>query len=286
MRWNKLVSSILGVLIISSVLVIFVFQFNWSIDFTGGTVIEINFKKSINIDMLRTNLMKFGFKSPIVQNLDKTNNIMIKIKSSFDSINIDKLRSKLISFINKDIKQKIKINRVDYVGPSIGIDLIKNGSIAIVSALIIVFLYIGLRFEWYISFGIVFALLSDIIITCAFLSLFHIEIDLTIIASLMSVIGYSLNDKIIIFDRIRENFKKNQISSYYDIINVSLTQVLNRTLMTSFVTLMMVSILLIFGGVLLKGFSLTMLIGIIIGTISSVYIALSLALIKNNKIPH
>ncbi|MXP51380.1 protein translocase subunit SecF [Pantoea sp. SoEX] len=283
MRWNKLAFSVLAFLILLSTVIIYVFNFNWSIDFTGGTVIEASFDKLINVNLLRSQLIKSGFNSPIIQNIGDNKSVLIKINSS----NSDNINDKLIESIKKNMKQKITINRINFVGPSIGPELTMNGIIALFYAILAVFFYIGFRFEWNIAFGIVVALLSDLIITCGLLSLLHIEIDLTIIASLMSIIGYSLNDKIVISDRIRENMKKIQSFSYYDIINISLTQVINRTLMTSLVTLMMVLILLTFGGSLLKGFSLTMVIGIIVGTMSSIYISLSLKLmtnIINNKI--
>ncbi|PPI88389.1 protein translocase subunit SecF [Candidatus Pantoea edessiphila] len=283
MYWNKLAFLILGLLIISSILIIFIFNFNWGIDFTGGTLVEINLEKSINIDLLRNKLMESGFKKPIVQKLNNSKNIMIKVSSFPSSIDTNKLSTKLVSIVNKYERQKVIINRIDFIGPSVGTELIKNGLIALLFAIIAIFAYISYRFEWCLASGTVIALLSDLIITFGFLSLFYIEIDLTIVASLMSIIGYSLNDKIVISDRIRENINKMQSISYYKIINISLNQVLNRTLMTSFVTLIMVLILLIFGGSLLKDFSLTMLIGIIIGTISSIYISLPISLIVNKK---
>ncbi|MBK4775860.1 protein translocase subunit SecF [Candidatus Pantoea edessiphila] len=282
MRWNKLAFLILLFLVISFIFIIYIFNFNWSIDFTGGTVIEANFEKSIDTDQLRDQLIKIGFNSPIVHNLGDSKSIIIKIRPQLDLERSKQFSSnQIISVIKSITKQKTTINRIDSVGPSIGSDLTFNGFIALLFAIVAIFLYIGIRFEWYIAFGTVVALLSDLVITCGILSLLCIEIDLTIIASLMSVIGYSLNDKIVISDRIRENSRKMQTTSYYDIINISLNQVLKRTLMTSFITLIIVLILLIFGGYLLKGFSLTMVIGIIVGTISSIYISLSLALITS-----
>ncbi|PPI86344.1 protein translocase subunit SecF [Candidatus Pantoea edessiphila] len=286
MRWNKLAFFILGLLIIFSFVFIFMIKFNWGVDFTGGTVIEINLETAVDLNLIRSTLIQSGFNKPIVSTAG-SKSIMIKIHSYFNSKNSDDLSSKLINAINKNIKQKIIINHIDFVGPSVGIDLIKNGVIALLCAIASVLLYVGFRFDWYLAFGIVVALFSDLIITCGFLSLFHIEIDLTILASLMSVIGYSLNDKIVISDRIRENTRHIKSFSYYEIINISLNQVLKRTLITSLITSIMVIILLLFGGSLLTGFSLTMLIGLIFGTLSSIYVFLSLALIAhsiNNRV--
>ena len=167
-----------------------------------------------------------------------------------------------------------------------GSDLAQAGGMALLVALISILIYVGFRFEWRLALGAVLALAHDVVITLGVLSLFHIEIDLTIVASLMSVIGYSLNDSIVVSDRIRENFRKIRRGTPYEIVNVSLTQTLSRTIMTSATTLVVVLCLYIFGGAMLKGFSLTMLIGVSIGTISSIYVASALALKLGMKREH
>ena len=167
-----------------------------------------------------------------------------------------------------------------------GAELAQTGAMALIAALICILIYVAMRFEWRLALGAVIALAHDVIITLGVLSLFHIEIDLTIVASLMSVIGYSLNDSIVVSDRIRENFRKIRRGTSYEIMNVSLTQTLSRTIMTSATTLLVVLMLYIFGGAMLKGFSLVMLIGVSIGTISSIYVASALALKLGMKREH
>ncbi len=192
----------------------------------------------------------------------------------------------VINVINKNIDESAVVKRIEFVGPSVGAELAQTGAMALIAALICILIYVAMRFEWRLALGAVIALAHDVIITLGVLSLFHIEIDLTIVASLMSVIGYSLNDSIVVSDRIRENFRKIRRGTSYEIMNVSLTQTLSRTIMTSATTLLVVLMLYIFGGAMLKGFSLVMLIGVSIGTISSIYVASALALKLGMKREH
>ncbi|MBK4765107.1 MAG: protein translocase subunit SecF [Pantoea sp. Brub] len=275
-QWNKVSFIILEILTIISIIIIILSNFNWSIDFTGGSLIEIQVHKPINIKLLRDNLIKNGFSKITVQHFGSSQNLLIKTKLL--SISIRKqLLDQIKLIINKQKKQKIQISRIESVGPSISLDFIQNSIFALLLSIVILFIYIGFRFKWNIACGLIIALIHDLIITCGFLSFYNIEIDSTIIASLMSIIGYSLNDKIIISDRVRENCNQYINFPIRDIINISLTQTLQRTLMTSFTSLVIVLILCIFGGNVLKGFSLTMLVGIIIGTISSIYVSLPIA---------
>lgn len=192
----------------------------------------------------------------------------------------------VINVINKNIDESAVVKRIEFVGPSVGAELAQTRAMALIAALICILIYVAMRFEWRLALGAVIALAHDVIITLGVLSLFHIEIDLTIVASLMSVIGYSLNDSIVVSDRIRENFRKIRRGTSYEIMNVSLTQTLSRTIMTSATTLLVVLMLYIFGGAMLKGFSLVMLIGVSIGTISSIYVASALALKLGMKREH
>ncbi|MDI7507136.1 protein translocase subunit SecF, partial [Cronobacter dublinensis] len=191
-----------------------------------------------------------------------------------------------LNVINEATGQNAAVKRIEFVGPSVGADLAQAGAMALLVALISILVYVGFRFEWRLAAGVVIALAHDVIITMGILSLFQIEIDLTIIASLMSVIGYSLNDSIVVSDRIRENFRKIRRGTPYEIFNVSLTQTLQRTLITSGTTLVVILMLYLFGGAMLKGFSLTMLIGVSIGTASSIYVASALALKLGMKREH
>lgn len=192
----------------------------------------------------------------------------------------------VLKVINESTNQNAAVKRIEFVGPSVGADLAQTGAMALMAALLSILVYVGFRFEWRLAAGVVIALAHDVIITLGILSLFHIEIDLTIVASLMSVIGYSLNDSIVVSDRIRENFRKIRRGTPYEIFNVSLTQTLHRTLITSGTTLMVILMLYLFGGPVLEGFSLTMLIGVSIGTASSIYVASALALKLGMKREH
>jgi len=285
MRWDTLAFIISGLLLIISVAIIGVRGFNWGLDFTGGTVIEINLENPTDLDVMRESLVKAGFAEPQVQNFGSSRDVMVRMSPNEGNAG-QELGSKVLEVINDTTKQHATVKRIEFVGPTVGSDLATAGGMALLSALIAILIYIGFRFEWRLALGTVLALAHDVVITMGLLSLFHVEIDLTIVASLMSVIGYSLNDKIVVSDRIRENFRKIRRGSSYDITNVSLTQTLSRTIITSATTLAMVLILFIFGGELLKGFSLTMLIGITIGTISSIYVSSALALKLGMKREH
>ncbi|KGT94879.1 preprotein translocase subunit SecF [Erwinia typographi] len=285
MRWDKLAFTLSGMLLIASFAIMGVKGFNWGLDFTGGTVIEITLEKPAELDSLRDALQHSGFTDPQVQNFGSTRDVLVRL-SPHEGTAGQELGNKVVTTINQSSQQNATVKRIEFVGPSVGSDLAQTGGMALLVALIAILIYVGFRFEWRLALGAVLALAHDVIITMGILSLFHIEIDLTIIASLMSVIGYSLNDSIVVSDRIRENFRKIRRGTPYDITNVSLTQTLSRTIMTSATTLVVVLMLFIFGGKLLEGFSLTMLIGVTIGTVSSIYVASALALKLGMKREH
>lgn len=285
MRWDKLAFILSALLLLASCVIMGVKGFNWGLDFTGGTVIEINLEKSAELDKLRSALESSGFNEPQIQNFGSSRDVMVRL-SPHSGNSGQELGKKVVSSINEATGQSATVKRIEFVGPSVGSELAQAGAMALLVALISILFYVGFRFEWRLALGAVLALAHDVVITLGILSLFHIEIDLTIIASLMSVIGYSLNDSIVVSDRIRENFRKIRRGTSREIVNVSLTQTLSRTIMTSATTLMVVLMLFIFGGALLKGFSLTMLIGITIGTVSSIYVGSALALVLGMKREH
>ncbi len=277
MRWDYVAFSISFLLLITSIFIMFVHGFNWGLDFTGGTVIEIHLEKPANLDLIRYKLDKASFQDSIVQNFGSNHDVIIRLPPMKDN-KVQEQSYNIISVINQATDNYATVKRIEFIGPSIGNELAQNGSIALVIALICILIYVGIRFQWHLALGTVIALAHDVLITLGMLSLFHIELNITIVASLMSVIGYSLNDSIVISDRIRENFIKIPHGTPYEIINVSLTQTLIRTLITSGITLLVVLILYIFGGTMLHSFSIAMLIGVSIGTISSIYIVSALAL--------
>lgn len=285
MRWDNVAFVISGTLLILSLIVMGVRGFNWGLDFTGGTVIEINLEKPADLDLIRYSLEKAGFADPLIQNFGSSRDVMVRMPPSVGTSG-QELGNKVVRVINQGTEQSATVKRIEFVGPSVGNDLAQDGAMALLAALICILIYVGFRFEWRLALGAVLALAHDVIITMGVFSLFQIEIDLTIVASLMSVIGYSLNDSIVVSDRIRENFRKIRRGTPYEIMNVSLTQTLSRTLMTSGTTLGVVLMLYIFGGAMLEGFSLAMLIGVSIGTISSIYVASALALKLGMKREH
>lgn len=285
MRWDYVAFTLSAILLIASIAIITVRGFNWGLDFTGGTVIELNLETAADLDQMRDALEHAGFTDPLVQNFGSSRDVMVRMPPVQDGLG-QELGNKVLGVINQATGQNAAVKRVEFVGPSVGSDLAQDGGMALLVALICILIYVGFRFEWRLATGAVLALAHDVVITLGVLSLFHIEIDLTIIASLMSVIGYSLNDSIVVSDRIRENFRKIRRGSAYDIFNVSLTQTLSRTIMTSATTLMVVLMLLIFGGAMLRGFSTTLFIGVFIGTVSSIYVASALALKLGMKREH
>ncbi len=285
MRWDSVAFGISIILLIAAIAIIGVKGFNWGLDFTGGTVIEINLSQPADLDKIRDSLSNSEHKDPLIQNFGSSRDIMIRLPP-IEGTAGQEVGKELITIINKNVDDKATVKRIEFVGPSVGAELAQTGVLALISALICILIYVGFRFEWRLAAGAVLALAHDVVITLGILSLFKVEIDMTIVASLMSVIGYSLNDSIVVSDRIRENFRKIRRGTPYEIMNVSLTQTLSRTIMTSATTLLVVLMLYIFGGAMLEGFSLVMLIGVTIGTISSIYVASALALKMGMKREH
>lgn len=285
MRWDYLAFGISIALFILSVTVISLKGFNWGLDFTGGTVIEINLSQPADLDKIRVSLANNGHKEPLIQNFGSSRDIMIRLPPN-EGVAGQEIGKSIISVINKNVDDQATVKRIEFVGPSVGSELAQTGAMAMLAAFICILIYVGFRFEWRLAAGAVISLAHDVIITLGIVSLFQIEVDMTIVASLMSVIGYSLNDSIVVSDRIRENFRKIRRGTSYEIVNVSLTQTLSRTLITSGTSLLVLLMLYLFGGSILKGFSLVMLIGVTIGTVSSIYVASALALKMGMKREH
>lgn len=252
--------------------------FNWGLDFTGGIVVEIVTEQDLDIIKIRNSFMKSDFKSSTVQYLSNSKNLIIRLPVISKSIDFDQqIKVNILDILTANIDQKFDIQQMLWIDPSTNKNLIKINAFAILMALLCILIYLTFRFELKLAIGAIISLIHDIIIILGILSAFSIEINLTIIAALISAIGYSLNDNVVIFDRIRENCSCLFKLSLCEIFNISLSQVLNRTIITSVTTAMVLLILLIFGGTMLREFSITLLIGVIVGTISSIYIASVLA---------
>lgn len=251
-----------------SIFSLFLNDLNFGIDFKGGTLIEVSSENSINISNVRSILSSLNLGDVQIQNFGSEKNILVRIEASSSENNssaLSKITNQLILFG--------KIQRTEVVGPKISSELIQKGILAIISAVGLMLFYIWIRFEWQFSLGAVLALIHDVIITIGIFSFFQIEFNLSIIAALLTIIGYSMNDTVVVYDRIRENLRKYKKQDLYDLINISINQTLSRTVLTSFTTLLALFSLYIFGGQVIKGFTLAMIIGVFIGTYSSTFIA-------------
>ena len=244
----------------------------FGIDFTGGTLIEVGYEQPVDLSEVRNTLDKAQFKGANVQHFGSTNEILIRIKPQ--AVSSAKLSSKIIHLLGDDID----IRRVEFVGPKVGEELTNDGGLAMLYALIGILIYVAFRFEYRFALGSISALIHDVIITLGVFSLLQIEFDLTVLAAILAVIGYSLNDTIVVFDRIRENFLSTRHTDPKKIINGALNQTLSRTIMTSVTTLLVLFALFFLGGEIIHSFALALLIGVVIGTYSSIYVASSMIL--------
>lgn len=245
---------------------------NLGVDFTGGTVIQVGYPENANITQIRETLTTAGYDAA-VQPFGTAQDVLIRLP---DQPNAD--RSKVSNDVIKALQAEssdVVMKRVDFVGPQIGDELRDQGGIAMLLALGGILIYIALRFEFRFSVGSIIALLHDVVLTIGFFSVTGIEFDLTILAAILAIIGYSLNDTIVVFDRIRENFLKLRKAETDESIDTSINETLSRTLVTSFTTLLVLVSLFFFGGEIIHGFSIAMIVGIVIGTYSSIYVASS-----------
>jgi len=279
-------SGILSILLVIAALGSFVTKgLNWGLDFTGGSLIEVSFEKSADLKKIRSVMDEIGFGDATVQNFGSSKEVLIRLapqKKSVDEANGEKITSAMIGDVIMEALQEMDSTatkrRIEFVGPSVGDELRDQGGLAMLTALICILIYVALRFEWRFALGSVSALAHDVLITLGLFSVLGIEFDLTVLAAILAVIGYSLNDTIVVSDRIRENFRKLREGSPEEIINISLTQTLNRTMITSITTALVLIALLVVGGELIKGFATALLFGVVIGTYSSIYVASSIAL--------
>ena len=260
------------ILVCLSVLVLFFKGLNFGVDFKGGTLIELRPEHSkINISEIRQSLLKMNLGDVNVKKFGEENDYLIKIEmnNTNDANFIDSIKNQLIS----DLGTTVNFRRVENVGPKVSAELLKAGLISICLSLAAMLIYIWIRFEWQFSLGAIAALIHDVLITVGIFSFLSFEVNLSIVAAILTIVGYSMNDTVVIFDRIRENLKKYSKISISEISNNSTNQTLSRTLITSVTTLLALFSIYIFGGAILKGFSFAMIIGVIIGTYSSIFVA-------------
>lgn len=257
--------------------------FNWGLDFTGGTVIETNFSQPADLNKVRSILDENGYHSALVQTFGGQKDIMIRLPASAGDTT---LGNTIMDLIHKQLDPNATIQSIEFVGPNVGEELTQGAIYATLATLGMLLLYVGMRFEWRLAVGGILALFHDVMVTLGVFSFLQIEIDLTFVAAILSVVGYSLNDSIVVFDRVRENFPKIRRRESAEVIDISLSQTLSRTLMTSITTLFVVLALYWLGGPTLHSFSLALLIGIGFGTYSSIYIAIGIALQLGLKREH
>ncbi len=275
MRYRKIAFGFSIILTLLCIITITIKGFNWGLDFTGGTVIETSFSKSVDLGEVREVLSNNGHPNALVQTLGSTKDLVIRLGATEDN---SKLGTKIVEVIKEKIDPNVQIQSIEFVGPNVGEELTEGAIYGTLATLAMLLLYVGMRFEWRLAIGGIVALFHDVLVTIGIFSLLQIEIDLTFVAAILSVVGYSLNDSIVVFDRVRENFRKIRRENSVSIIDISLSQTLSRTLMTSVTTLFVVLALFYLGGPTLHSFSLALLIGIGFGTYSSIYIAIGVAL--------
>ena len=272
-KFNKYYNqfNILSVSLVLISLLLLTFKgLNFGIDFKGGTLIELRSTDTkVNVSSLRDNLNQMDLGDVSVKKFGNDTDFLIKFENNNDKNIIEKIKSHL----DKSFGNNFNFRRVENVGPKVSAELLKSGVIAISVALFLMLIYIWIRFEWQFSLGAILALFHDVIVTLGLFSLLGLEINLSIIAAVLTIVGYSMNDTVVIFDRVRENLKKYSDIKIYELTNISINETLSRTLITSATTLLALLSIFFFGGEILKGFSLAMIFGVIFGTYSSIYIA-------------
>lgn len=267
-RWTAIFSILIFVV---SIAALTIHGLKWGLDFTGGTQIEVSYSSTADLSAIRENLSKAGFKEAQVVSYGTSKDVLISIAPRED-----KEQSHLVDQVLNVLPGAVK-QRVDFVGPQVGQELATKGALAVIVALLATMIYIAMRFEYRLAVSSAVALVHDPVLILGIFAFFGIEFDLKALAGLLAVIGYSLNDTIVVFDRVRENFVKVRRSTAIEIMNISINQTLSRTIMTSTLTLFVVLALFIYGGEAIHGFSLALIIGIVIGTYSSIYVAGALA---------
>ena len=247
------------------------------IDFTGGTLIEVGYTQDANLPAIRETLTQGGHGDASVQQFGTAKDVLIRLAKSEEQSS-STLSNEVFGMLSKAVDGQVELRRVEFVGPQVGDELTEDGFLAVLVALMAILIYVALRFEWRFAVGSVVALIHDVTITIGLFSLLQIEFDLPVLAAVLAVIGYSLNDTIVVFDRVRENFRKMRKGTSESIINSSLTQTLSRTLMTSLTTILVLLALFFLGGEIIHGFAFALLVGVFVGTYSSIYVASTAAL--------
>lgn len=277
MKYRKLASLISISLFIVSILSLGMRGLSLGLDFSGGTLIEVSYETPVALESIRNNLDQNGFPDSQVVNFGTDLDVLIKVADLSGNSTVGEQIFNVLS--DQDIP--IELKRVEFVGPQVGDELRDQGGLGMIVALFMILMYVAFRFQYKFALGAVTALAHDVVIILGLFSIFKWDFDLTVLAALLAVIGYSLNDTIVVSDRIRENFRTERVLNSEDMIDLSLNQTLGRTLVTSFTTLLVLFALFIFGGELIIGFSLALIIGVLIGTYSSIYVVANMLMTLN-----
>jgi preprotein translocase subunit SecF len=270
---RKLAMTVSAVLLLIAAGALIARGLSLGIDFTGGTLIEVGYSQPADLDSVRTALTGAGFGDSSVQQFGTSRDILIRLAGGSGEGEGARLSNAVFDALSKASSSEVELRRVEFVGPQVGEELTEDGALAVLVALIAILMYVAMRFEWRFAVGSVIALIHDVLITVGLFALLQIEFDLPVLAAVLAVIGYSLNDTIVVYDRIRENFRKMRKGKPEQIINRSLTDTLSRTLVTSLTTILVLLALFFLGGKIIHGFAFALLVGVLIGTYSSIYVA-------------
>lgn len=268
------------VLIVISIVSIGTRGLNYGIDFTGGYLIEVGYQNPVMLEPIRTALEKGGFKDTQVQHFGTSKDLLVRLAPR-ENVNSADLTSQLLVVLQSASEETVDMRRVEFVGPQVGEELREQGGLAMLIALFGILIYVGFRFQLKSAVGAILALIHDVIITIGVFSLIQMAFDLTVLAAILAVIGYSLNDTVVVLDRIRETFRAQRKGTPVNILNMSINQTLSRTIMTSLTTLLVLLALFFLGGEVIHGFAFSLIIGVVIGTYSSIYVASTALLLMN-----
>lgn len=279
MHHAHVISALSAVLMVISIGSLAFRGLNFGIDFTGGVLVEVGYQQEANLEAIRTRLAAGGYPEAQVQNFGTARDVLIRLppRSGQEGAAAGNQLGQQIIGLLADSGQQVDLRRVEFVGPQVGKDLTEQGTLSVLAALALILVYVMFRFQWKFALGAVVATAHDAVVTVGIFSLFWIPFDLSVVAAVLALIGYSLNDTVVVFDRIRDNFRIVRRGSREDIIDRSINETLSRTIITSLLTLLVVIALLVFGGEALKGFSIALAFGIVFGTYSSIYVASAIA---------
>jgi preprotein translocase subunit SecF len=272
MRLRKPAMILSIIMILVSIACLATLKLNVGIDFTGGSIIEVGYQQAVELEPIRDVLNDNGYDDAVVQHFGSASEVLIRLVPKVGQ-NEAQTSSDVIKLLRNMTDETVQERRVEYVGPQVGEELTEDGGLAVLYALIAILIYVSVRFEYRFSLGAVAALIHDVVITLGIFSLLRLDFDLSVLAAILAVIGYSLNDTIVVFDRVRENFRKIRNRTPEEVTNISINQTISRTLMTSFTTLLVLFSLFFIGGEAIHAFSLALIIGVFVGTYSSIYVA-------------